>query len=176
MHALDTDTKHANIASTAETLTEFPKPDWFSLITRETQTEGNLTVDAITQTDRVYTSNWNGDTAQEWINIDILKLLKDEIVSTWWAFSRIKVKSKNNSARKKVLLEQTSHYKTDQRRCDDFQQFDSPNSFTREPSKSLLTSANTTNVPIIIRNENTALEALKQKKESSLLETVLLVV
>ena len=33
----------------------------------------------MTQTDRVYTSDRNGDTAQESINIDMLKLLKDKI-------------------------------------------------------------------------------------------------
>ena len=60
-------------------LTEFPKRNWFSLVTRETQTEGKLTVDAITQTDRVYSSNRNGDTANECINIDMIKLLKDKI-------------------------------------------------------------------------------------------------
>ena len=40
VHALDTDTIQANITSNAETQTEFPKRDWFSLVTRETQTEG----------------------------------------------------------------------------------------------------------------------------------------
>ena len=40
VHALDTDTKQANITSNAETQTEFPKRNWFSLVTRETQTEG----------------------------------------------------------------------------------------------------------------------------------------
>ena len=48
MHALDTDTKQANITSNAETQTEFPKRDWFSLVTRETQTEGKSTLDAMT--------------------------------------------------------------------------------------------------------------------------------
>ena len=79
MHALDTDTKQANITSNAETQTEFAKRDWFSLVTRETQTEGKSMLDAMTQTDRVYSSNRNGDTAQECINIDMIKLLKDEI-------------------------------------------------------------------------------------------------
>ena len=67
VHALDTDTKQANIASSAETQTEFPKRDWFSLINRETQMEGKLTVDLMPQTGRVYTSNRNGGTAQECI-------------------------------------------------------------------------------------------------------------
>ena len=49
VHAFDTDTKHANTASSAETQTEFLKQDWFSLITREEK----LTVDAMTQADRV---------------------------------------------------------------------------------------------------------------------------
>ena len=31
------------------------------------------------QTDRVYISDWNGDTTQECINIDMIRLLKDEI-------------------------------------------------------------------------------------------------
>ena len=48
MHALDTDNKQANITSNAETQTEFPKRDWFSLVTRETQTEGKSTLDAMT--------------------------------------------------------------------------------------------------------------------------------
>ena len=75
VHALDTDTKEGNIASSAEIETEFPKRDCFSLIAWETQTEGKLTVDAMT-----HTSDQNGDTEQESINIDLLKLLKDEIV------------------------------------------------------------------------------------------------
>ena len=79
VHALDTDAKQGNIASNAETQTEFPKREWFSLITRETQTERKLTVDAMVQTDRVYISDWNGDTTQECINIDMIRLLKDEI-------------------------------------------------------------------------------------------------
>ena len=79
VHALDTDTKQANITSNAETQTEFPKRDWFSLVTRENQTEGKSTLDAMMQRDRVYSSNRNGDTGQESINIDMIKLLKDEI-------------------------------------------------------------------------------------------------
>ena len=79
VHALDTDTKQANIRSNAETQTEFAKRDWFSLVTRETQAEGKSMLDAMTQTDKVYSSNRNGDTAQECINIDMIKLLKDEI-------------------------------------------------------------------------------------------------
>ena len=79
MHALDTDTKQANITSNAETQTEFPKRDWFSLVTLETQTEVKSTLDAMTQTDRVYSSNQNGDTVRECINIDMIKLLKEEI-------------------------------------------------------------------------------------------------
>ena len=79
VHALDTDAKQGNIASNAETQTEFPKREWFSLITRETQTERKLTVDAMVQTDRVYISDWSGDTTQECINIDMIRLLKDEI-------------------------------------------------------------------------------------------------
>ena len=79
MHALDTDTKQANITSNAETQTEFSKRDWFSLVTRETQAEGKSMLDAMMQTDKVYSSNRNGDTAQECINIDMIKLLKDEI-------------------------------------------------------------------------------------------------
>ena len=39
VHALNADTKQANITSNAETQTEFPKRDWFFLVTRETQTE-----------------------------------------------------------------------------------------------------------------------------------------
>ena len=56
------------------------------------------------------------------------------------------------------MLEQNTH-QTHQRRCDEFQQFDPPNSFTREPSKLLLKSANTTSVSITIGNENTTFEA-----------------
>ena len=51
MHALDTDTKQANITSNAETQTEFPKQDCF-LVTRKTQTEGKSTLDTMTQTER----------------------------------------------------------------------------------------------------------------------------
>ena len=79
VHALDTDTKQTNIRSNAETQTEFPKRDWFSLVTLETQTEVKSTLDAMTQTDRVYSSNQNGDTVRECINIDMIKLLKEEI-------------------------------------------------------------------------------------------------
>ena len=57
------------------------------------------------------------------------------------------------------MLEQNTHYQTHQKRCDEFQQFDPPNSFTREPSKLLLKSANTTSAPITIGNENTTFEA-----------------
>ena len=57
------------------------------------------------------------------------------------------------------MLEQNTHYQTHQRRYDEFQQFDPPSSFTREPSKLLLKSANTTSAPITIGNENTTFEA-----------------
>ena len=97
VHALDTDTKQANIASNAETQTEFPKRNWFSLVTREVQTEGKSALDAMTQTDRVYSSNRNADTAQECINIDMIKLLKDEITYLRGELSReLKIKSKNS--------------------------------------------------------------------------------
>ena len=111
----------------------------------------------MTQIDRVYTSDRNGDTAPESINIDMLKLLKDEI-----AFLRSELSRELRSNQKTIafLLEQNSHYQAHQRRCDEFQQFDPPNSFTREPSKSLLQSANTAIVPITIGNKNTALKAL----------------
>ena len=79
LHALDTDNIQANITSNAETQTEFPKRDWFSLVTRETQKERKSILDAMMQADRVYSSNRNGDTAQECINMDMIKLLKDEI-------------------------------------------------------------------------------------------------
>ena len=79
MRALDIDIKQANIASNAETQKEFPKRDWFSLVTRETQMDGKLRVDAMTQTGRVYTFDWRGDTVQECINGDMIKLLKGEI-------------------------------------------------------------------------------------------------
>ena len=69
----------SNTAGNAETQTEFPKRDWFSLVTRETQTEGKLAIDAMTQTDSVYTSDRNADTTQEYLDIDMIKLLKDEI-------------------------------------------------------------------------------------------------
>ena len=78
VHALDTYAKQANITSNAETQTELPKQYWFSLVTRETETKGKPMLDVMTQTDRVYSSNPNGDTAQECKNIDIIKLLKDE--------------------------------------------------------------------------------------------------
>ena len=68
--------KQTNITSSTETQ-NFENKEWFSLITWETQTEGKLTVDAMTETDRVYASNQNGDTAQKCINIDMLTLLKE---------------------------------------------------------------------------------------------------
>ena len=153
MHALNTDTKEANIASSAETQTGFPKQDWFSLVTRETQTEGKLTVDAMIQTVRVYSSNRNGDKAHECINMDMIKLLKDEIAFLRGELSR---ELRSNQKTIEVLLKQNSHYQTHQRKCDEF---DPLNSFTRQPSKSMLKSANTTNIPITITKENTTLQA-----------------
>ena len=106
VHALDTDTKQANITSNAETQTEFPKRDCF-LVTRKTQTEGKSTLDAMTQTERVYSSNRNGDTAQECINIDMIKLLKDEISFLRGELSR---ELRLNQKTIEVLLEQHSLY------------------------------------------------------------------
>ena len=128
----------------------------------------------MTQIDRVYTSDRNGDTAPESINIDMLKLLKDEI-----AFLRSELSRELRSNQKaiEILIEQQSHYQTHQKKCDEFQhnnqnqsisyknsqnkytQFDPPNSYTRQPSKSLLKSANTTNIPISIEKENITLQA-----------------
>ena len=112
----------------------------------------------------------------------MVKLLKDEI-----AFLRSELSRELRSNQKTIafLLEQNSHYQAHQRRCDEFQQSDPPNSFTREPSKSLLKSVNTTNVPIIIEstelkaptgNEKVNTKSIKAKKKLSLLETVLEVV
>ena len=109
VHALDTDTKQANITSNAETQTGFPKQDWVSLVTPETPTEGKSTLDAMTQTERVYSSNRNGDTAQECINIDMIKLLKDEIAFLRGELSR---ELRSNQKTIEVLLEQHSHYQT----------------------------------------------------------------
>ena len=53
VHALDTDTKQANITCNAETQAEFPKRELFSLVTQETQTEGKSKLDAMTH-ERVY--------------------------------------------------------------------------------------------------------------------------
>ena len=51
----------------------------------------------MTQTDRVYSSNRNADTAQECINIDMIKLLKNEITYLRGELSReLKIKSKNS--------------------------------------------------------------------------------
>ena len=61
MNALDTDTKQGNITSNAETQTEFPRWDWFSLVTWETQMDGKSTLDVMTRTDSVYLTNRNGD-------------------------------------------------------------------------------------------------------------------
>ena len=116
VHALDTGTKQTNIASSAETQTKFPKQDWFS-ITHETQMEGRLMVDAMAQTDRVYASDWNGDTAQESINIDLLKLLKDEIA---FLHGELSPELRSNQKTIKFLLEQNSHYQTHQRKCSFF--------------------------------------------------------
>ena len=109
MRALDTDTKQVNITNNSETQAEFPKQDWFSLVTRETQTEEKLTLDAMTQTDRVYSSSWNGDTTQECINIDTEILLKDEIAFLRGELSR---ELRSNQKTIEVLLEQHSHYQT----------------------------------------------------------------
>ena len=157
VHALDTDTKQANTASSAETQTEFPKRDWFSLITGKTQMEKKLMLGVMTHKNRVYTSDWNGETEEESINIDMLKSIKDEI-----AFLRRELSRELRSNQKTIefLLEQNSHHQNHQGGCNEFQQFDPPNSFTREPSKSILQSANTTNVSIKIGNENTDLKAL----------------
>ena len=170
MHALDTDTKQANITSNAETQTGFPKQDWVSLVTPETPTEGKSTLDAMTQTERVYSSNRNGDTAQECINIDMIKLLKDEIA---FLCGELSWELGSNQKTIEVLLEQHSHYQTHQKKYDEFQhnnqnqstsyknsqnkctQFDPSNSYTRQPSKSLLKSANTTSMLISVEKENT---------------------
>ena len=118
MDALDTDAKQVNITSNAETQTEFPKRDCFSLVNRETQTEGKSTLVAMTQTERLYSSNQNGDTAQECINIDMIKLLKDEI-----AFLRGELFPELRSNQKiiEVLIKQQSHYQNHQKKCDEFQ-------------------------------------------------------
>ena len=86
----------------------------------------------------------------------MLKLLKYEI-----AFLRGELYQELRSNQKtiEVLLEKNLHYQTHQRKCDEFQQFDPPNSFTREPSKLLRKYDNTTNVPITTGNKNIALEA-----------------
>ena len=175
VHALDTYAKQANITSNAETQTELPKRYWFSLVTRETETKGKSMLDVMTQTDRIYSSNPNGDTAQECKNIDMIKLLKDET-----AFLRDELcrELRSNQKTMEVLLAQHSHYQTHQKKCDEFQynnenqstsyknsqnrctQSDPPNSYTRQSSKSLLKHANTTNIHISIEKENTTLQAL----------------
>ena len=72
----------------------------------------------MTQTDTIYTSDRNGDTVQECINLDMIKLLKDEI-----AFLRSELSRELRSNQKTiaVLLGQNSHYQTRQRRSDEFQ-------------------------------------------------------
>ena len=120
MHALDSDIKQGNIESNPETQTDFPKWDWFSLVTQETQTDRRLKVDAMTQTDRVYTSDWNGNMAQECINTDMIKLYKDEMAFLRCELSR-ELRSNNKTI--KVLLEQNSYYQVHQRRCDEFQHY-----------------------------------------------------
>ena len=59
----------------------------------------------MTQTDRVYTSDRNGDTAQECINIDMLKLLKDEIASLRSELSR----ELRSNQKKQLSLARTEH-------------------------------------------------------------------
>ena len=44
-------------------LRQFPKQDWFSLVTPKTQTEGKSMLDAMMRTETVYPSHQNGDTA-----------------------------------------------------------------------------------------------------------------
>ena len=150
----------------------------------------------------MYSSNRNGDTARECIKIDKRKLLKDKI-----AFLRDELSRELRSNKKTidVLLEQHLHYQTHQKKCNEFQhnnqnqstsyknsqnkrtQVNPPNSFTKQPLKSLLKSANITNILISIEKENTTLQApsgnkkensksIKVKKKLSLLETVLSVV
>ena len=128
---------------------DFPKGGWFSLVTQETQTDGKLTVDSMTQTHLVYTFNQNRDTAQECINIDMIKLLKDEIALLRSELCRQLI---SNQKTMEVLLKQNSHYQIHQRR------FDPTNSSTRQSSTSLLESSNNTNVPITIGKENTTME------------------
>ena len=85
-----------------------------------------------------------------------------------------------------VLLEPNSHYQTYQRRCDEFQRnnqkqtisyknrqkkythFGPSNSFNTEPSKSLLKSTNTTNIPITI-GKKTSLWKHNQETEKKIL-------
>ena len=72
-----------------------------------------------------------------------MSIVKDEIAFLCSELSR---ELRSNKKTIEVLLEQNSHYPTHQRRCNEFQrnnqnkctQFDPPNSFTTEPSKSLL--------------------------------------
>ena len=137
----------------------------------------------MTQTERIYSSNRNEDTAQECINIDMIKLLKDEI-----AFLRGELFRELRSNQKiiEVFQEQHSHYQTHQKWCNEFQhnnqnqstsyknnqnkctQLDPPNLYTRQPSKSLLKSADTTNIPISIEKENTTLQVPPgNRKENS---------
>ena len=56
-----------------------------------------LTIDGITLPDRVYTSDRNGDTAQECINIDMIKLFKDEIAFLRGKLSRELRSNQNQS-------------------------------------------------------------------------------
>ena len=117
----------------------------------------------MTQTDSVYISDRNGDTTKEYLDIDMIKLLKDEIP---FLRGELCLELRWNQKTIKALPEQNSHYQTHQRRCDEFQHknqnqstsfknrqnkctpFAPPNSFTREPSKFLLKSAHTTNASI----------------------------
>ena len=62
-------------------------------------------VDAMTQTERVYASNRNGDTVQECINIDMIKLLKDQIAFLRGELSR---ELRSNQKTKELTLSNLS--------------------------------------------------------------------
>ena len=51
----------------------------------------------MTHTDRVYSSNRNGDTAHEYINIDMIKLLMDKIAFLRGELSQDQIKKQSKS-------------------------------------------------------------------------------
>ena len=102
----------------------------------------------MTQTDRVYSSNRNGDTAHEYINIDMIKLLMDKIAFVRGELSQDQIKKQSKSRQNrtriiKLIRENATNFSTIiktsplvikivKKKCT---QSDPPNSFTKQALK-----------------------------------------